>query len=812
MTDASDLHLFLKVSIDPSTVSPLLGFAYVDSLHRLLHVGQFHTSDSYSHLTDLLTLQPAATITVALDRVKIHLTTAERLKALLSSHHPSTTLREAKLADFKRAADAVDDLERLAQHVADVHAVKDKVEAMAAAGAAVRELRLLEDPAAMAAWRVRPFELGEFMRIDPNAAIALNLFKSEADSDKHMSLFGLLDKGRTAMSSRLLHRWLRQPLTSLPLIQRRQRLLSVFIDSTTLRQTVRERHLHKLPDYQRILRLFVTGKAQLQHIVQLWQALGRMPELIEALDEYDGEGREELHAEFTSKLQLVVDTTFPQLDALVAATIDLNAASTGYTFQLNAAIQPTLCKLARELKKAEADMEDDKQAAEAELGLVNRITVQLRSEKSAEWVMRVNRTDEKVLRHKAAYSILSTTKEGVKFVNKKFSLAAKAAAAAKAELDREERRLVAQAVEVVATYARVLEQLIELVAEIDLLAALAHVCVNAPVPYVQPDMRPMEEGVLDMRQARHPCMEVMDGVSFIPNDVHLTRGQSHLQLITGVNMGGKSTYIRTAGVIQLLAQLGMRVPCTHAQLSICDRILTRVGAGDAALKGLSTFMKEMTEASSILSLATRHSLIVIDELGRGTSTWDGFGLARAIAEHIATRIGAFCLISTHFHEMTDMPLTIPTVSNMHVVVSMLDATSIVMTHQVRPGAAQRSFGVNVAQMANMPADVVLMARGMAESMEQQAEKGRQHQGTVGEGVEEGEEEEEEVLHLTEEEQAEVDEFLATEAVWRKGGGDGQMGLAKLSEQLKAKLAAFMAVDLQEEDAQPPPASAAGMID
>ena len=830
MADASDLHLFLKVSIDPTTQSPLLGFAYVDSLHRLLSLGQFHTSDSFSHLTDLLTLQPTATVTLGLDRVKIHQSTADRIKALLTSHHPSTTLREAKPADFKRGADAVDDLERLAVQVAEVHAVKDKVEAMGAAGAAVRELRLLEDAASMAAWRVRPFELAEFMRIDPNAAVALNLFPSEGDSDRHMSLYGLLNKGRTAMSSRLLTRWLRQPLTSLPLIQRRQRLLSIFIDSTTLRQTVRETHLHRLPDYQRILRLFVTGKAGLQHIIQLWQALGRIPELIAALDEYEGEGREELRAEFTSKLE-EISQRFAPIDDLVAATIDMQAASTGYTYQLNAAIQPSLAQLELEKTRAWNDMEDDKKTAEADLGLEGRISIQLRGEKSQEWAMRVNRTDEKVLRHRPSYSVLSTNKDGVKFVTKKFTLAARAYAAAQAEYDREERKLVAQAVATVATYARVLEALIEVIAEVDLLAALANVCVNAPLPYVQPEVLAMEEGIIDMKQARHPCMETMDGVSFIPNDVLLQRGQSHLQIITGPNMGGqssplpayphtpspascalhsplpplhclcvgKSTYIRMTGVVQLLAQLGMRVPCESARLSICDRILTRVGAGDAALKGLSTFMKEMTEASSILSLATRHSLIVIDELGRGTSTWDGFGLARAIAEHIATRIGAFCLISTHFHEMTDMQDTIPAVSNQHVVVSLVDSTSIVMTHQVRPGASARSFGVNVAQMANMPADVVLMAKGMAESMEQKAQRGAEQQmiGDGGEG-EEGGVDDGEVLQLTDEEQAEIDEFLATQDQWRAAGEKEGMGLSKLSEGLKAKLAAF-AVDLDSAD-------------
>ena len=224
--------------------------------------------------------------------------------------------------------------------------------------------------------------------------------------------------------------------------------------------------------------------------------------------------------------------------------------------------------------------------------------------------------------------------------------------------------------------------------------------------------------------------------------------------------GGKSTYIRMTGVVQLLAQIGMRVPCESARLCICDRILTRVGAGDTALKGLSTFMKEMTEATSILSLATPRSLIIIDELGRGTSTWDGFGLARAIAEHLALQVGGFCLISTHFHEMTDMEAAIPSVRNQHVVVQLMDDGGVVMTHQVRQGPSGKSFGVNVAKMANMPAEVVVTAKGMAEKMEEWAVRGGQLR------LKEMEEEEgdrdggsEDVLLLTEKEQHEVERLL-----------------------------------------------------
>ena len=540
MTDVSELHLFLKVSIDSSTQSPLVGFTFVDSFHHTLHVGQFHTSDSYSHLTDLLTLQPASSITLALDRVKIHLPTAEHIKALLTSSpsSPPPTLRESKASEFRPRADTVDDLERLARRVADVHSVKDCHDGLAAAGAAIRALHLLSDEAGLAQWSIRSFHLREFMAIDPQAAAALNLFPVAGDADRHMSLFGLLNKGRTAMSARLLTRWLRQPLTSLPLIQRRQRLLSIFCDSASLRSAVREQHLHRLPDYHTLLRQFTTGKARLQHIVQLWQALARLPALVAELETYDGEGKEQLEAEFTVPLRSFHGTFLP-LDGLVHSLIDMDAASTGYTYVINHRIQPGLLKLVRARDEAEAAMEADKDAAERHLGLAERISIVQKGEKTVERVLRVNRSDERVLRGKAGYTILSTNKDGVKFVTRKFKDAAKAFADAQAEYEREERALIARAVETVATYATALESLIGVVGELDLLAALAHVCVNAPTPYVEPVVTAAEDGWIEMRQARHPCMEVMDGVHFIPNDVRLQRGTSHLQIITGPNMSNQ---------------------------------------------------------------------------------------------------------------------------------------------------------------------------------------------------------------------------------------------------------------------------------
>jgi len=488
------------------------------------------------------------------------------------------------------------------------------------------------------------------------------------------------------------------------------------MEQVQVRQALQETYLRHVPDLARLARKFQKqSKANLMDAWRLYQFVQQLPALRQALEEADEASEGGLLKERMIEPLTGLETDFKQYEKLVEQSLDLEGID-NHEYRINPRYNADLQALAEEKLDILEDINQERRKTAIKLALQDT-AVKLERNKDKMYTMRITRKDEKVLRTKqGTYSVVETRKDGVKFTSNDLKPLANKYKELDERYEQIQTGLVEKVMAIIATYAPAVEQLCDLIADMDVLVALAHVASNAPTPYARPSLTEAGTGDMVLMESRHPCVEAMEDMSFIPNDVVLRRKDSNLQIITGPNMGGKSTYIRQAGVIVLMAQIGSFVPCTSAEISICTAIHARIGAGDNQVKGVSTFMQEMLDTASILNSATDKSLVIIDELGRGTSTYDGFGLAWSISEHIAKSIKAPCLFATHFHELTDLAKALPSVSNRHVTAHVADG-KLTMLYQVRDGPSDQSFGIHVAEIARFPAHVVEMARRKADELE-----------------------------------------------------------------------------------------------
>lgn len=434
---------------------------------------------------------------------------------------------------------------------------------------------------------------------------------------------------------------------------------------------------------------------------------------------------------------------------MVETTVDLEALD-NHEFIIKPEFDESLKTIRKRLDKLKRDMESEHMRVGDDLNQDTDKKLFLENHKVNGWCFRLTRNEAGCIRQKKQYQEISTQKNGVYFTTNTLQEKRREFDQLSENYNRTQSGLVNEVVSVASSYVPVVEKLAAVLAHLDVIVSFAHVSVHAPTSYVRPTMHARGTGNTVLKEARHPCMEQQDDISFITNDVSLVRDSSEFLIITGPNMGGKSTYIRQIGVIALMAQIGCFVPCSEAELTIFDCILARVGASDSQIKGVSTFMAEMLETANILKSATKESLIIIDELGRGTSTYDGFGLAWAISEYIVKEIGAFALFATHFHELTALVDTYPQVQNLHVVAHISEGTApangdadadvdmdaaavqkkreVTLLYKVEPGFSDQSFGIHVAELVRFPQKVINMAKRKADELEDFA--GKHEEGYV----------------------------------------------------------------------------------
>ncbi len=578
-----------------------------------------------------------------------------------------------------------------------------------AAARVLRYVRATQLSAPLPVARLEVFRRDEFLIIDEQARSHLELVETMLERKRQGSLLDTLDATATPMGARLLRRWLLFPLLDLARIRRRHDAVERLVDKQSVREAVRQM-LGELGDIERLVSRARLGVATPRDVVVLGRSLQHIPDLAAALQQ----ARDPL-ADGADLLDLGADQAQDIADRIVACLEDSAPAATKEGGFIRAGVSAELDEL-RSIASGGREHILAIEARERERTGIASLKVKYNSVFG--YYIEVTRTH--LANVPADYTRKQTVANAERFVTAELAeLDAKIQGADDRRISLELSIFTALREEVGAAATRVLA-LAARVAAADVLAALAEQAHRHG--YCRPQVDDSE--VLELGDSRHPVVERLAATGgFVPNDVRLDCDNEQILLVTGPNMAGKSTLIRQVALATILAQAGSFVPARTARIGLVDRVFTRVGAGDNLARGESTFLLEMRETAHILRHATRRSLVILDEIGRGTSTYDGVSIAWAVAEHLHDAVGARTLFATHYHELCDLHGSHPRVHNVSVAAREWKG-EVVFLRKLTPGGTSRSFGVEVAKLAGMPASVVSRARAILERLHMDASSPR----------------------------------------------------------------------------------------
>ncbi|MGQ9557001.1 MAG: DNA mismatch repair protein MutS [Desulfurispora sp.] len=536
---------------------------------------------------------------------------------------------------------------------------------------------------------IQVYTAGQYMILDAGTRRNLELVHSLRHRERWGTLLWVLDKTRTAMGGRMLRSWLEQPLLDVEQINRRLDAVAELVEDTFLRQTL-QKHLKGIYDLERLATRTLYTTINARDMLALRQSLLLLPEIVSVCQNCRTSLLRE-HPPVTGALKELGDYLLAALaDDPPASLKEGNLIKSGFSAQVD------------QLRRAA----DHGRSWLAELESRERERTGIKSLKISYnkvfgYYIEVTRANLAAV--PADYQRKQTLANAERFITPALKELEQQILGAEESLIQLEYNIFNQIREKVAGQIEMLQQTARWLATVDALVALAEVAVTSG--YTRPLIT--EDTVLYIENGRHPVVEkVLDDGSFVPNDLRLDK-QTRLILLTGPNMAGKSTYMRQVALIVLMAQAGSFVPADRAIIGLVDRIFTRIGAADDLAAGESTFMVEMKECEIIVKNASPRSLIIMDEVGRGTSTHDGICLARALLEHIAVHIRARTLFSTHYHELTALDC-LPGVANYTMAVLEQDQ-QVCFLRRVIPGRADKSYGLHVAALAGLPAEIIRRA-------------------------------------------------------------------------------------------------------
>ncbi len=581
----------------------------------------------------------------------------------------------------------------------DGFGLKDKPTAIRAAGAILQYIKETEPTALGLMTGLRLYSTSEFMVLD--AATRRNLELTETlRGETNGSLLGTLDQTVTPMGKRLMRQWVSQPLLDIHGIGVRQDGVGYFFSNSMLRAELRSA-AKPLNDLERLTNRVLSGHAQPRDLVAIRETLQRIPAILSLFNKGNPEPQplrlDLLHPclEELSLLQTAIDDDPP------ATLQNTGIIRPGYSAELDGVIEAS--------RHAREWINNLEPAERKRTGIK---TLKVGYNKVFGYYIEVSQGQ--VGNVPSDYIRKQTLVNAERYITPEMKEYETLILNADDRIREIELRLFR---EVCATLAKSAVRLLDTartLAELDVLSSLAETAALGG--YTRPEVH--EGDVLDICEGRHPVVErTIKGERFVPNDIIFEKGEI-VRIITGPNMAGKSTYLRQAALIALMAQMGSFVPAESAKIGLVDRIFTRIGAQDEIHAGQSTFMVEMVEAANILHHATNRSLLILDEIGRGTSTYDGVSIAWAVVEYIHNHphLRAKTLFATHYHELTQLSDLLPGVRNYNVAVTEADG-KVVFLHKIVPGGADRSYGIHVAQLAGLPTPVIQRANEIMQELE-----------------------------------------------------------------------------------------------
>lgn len=555
--------------------------------------------------------------------------------------------------------------------------------------------------------KIVPYSRSEFMILDDATVRNLEIFYSPSFQGKRGSLLGAIDRTKTAMGGRKLQQWLRYPLLDLPLLLERQEAVAELVSRADMRAALMD-VLEKINDIERLNGRNSTGISTPRDLIGLKKSFQTLPEIGRALSACESG----LLSRLASQWDCLEDVT----QVLEAALVDPPPATLAAGGAVNQGFHSELDRYIRLSRDAKGWMAEYEALQREETGISS---LKVRFNKVFGYYIEISRSNLAAV--PPNYFRKQTLVNAERFITeelKTFEIQVLDADEKRLDL---EQKIFLQLRETVSGHSGRIQETADRIAVLDCIASLAEIA--ARFDYCRPELDRSDS--LRIRDGRHPVIEhFLEVGTFVPNDLDMDQENQEVLIITGPNMAGKSTILRQAALIVLLAQIGGFVPASSARIGLVDRIFTRVGASDDLARGRSTFMVEMQETANILHQATTRSLIVLDEIGRGTSTFDGMSIAWAVAEflHDFDGKGIKTLFATHYHELTELARTKPRVKNFNVAIREWQQ-EILFFHKLTAGGSSRSYGIQVARLAGLPGEITQRAREILAHLESgQAEK------------------------------------------------------------------------------------------